>query len=337
MAVSVGQITIMDFNDAVTLTGYISGNHTKNVRYDGNNETYTPDFVSTPLVLTPSLFVAGSGTDIMASGTNVQSVGWKRKANNQTGENNLSAGESVGASFPKALTVASQPFSTTVFSVEYICTIVYRDPATALDLTYKNSVTVQKVTEGNNIAIAEVSADPGFAFKNALPASITLSAHLYRGATKDTTNLTYVWEKLVAGTWTAIGGATGATHVVTASMVASLQQFRVKIGDSVVGDTYTSDPVSVLDFNDPVQVVIESTGGMVFKNGVGTSTLKAKLFQNGSEVDAGGTGYTYTWTVLNKDGSARNFADATSSKTGKTISVGTSDVDVKSTFVCTVG
>jgi hypothetical protein len=336
MAVSVGQITIMDFNDGVTLTGYISGNHTKNVRYDGNNESYTPNFVSTPLVLTPSLFVAGSGTDIMTSGTNVHSVSWKRKANNQTGENNLSAGETVGAAFPKALTVASQPFSAVVFSVEYICTIVYRDPATGLDLTYKNAVTIQKVTEGNNIAIAEITADPGLAFKNALPASITLGAHLYRGAAKDTTNLTYVWERLVAGVWTVIGGATGATHVVTPSMVASLQQFRVKIGDSVAGDSYTSDPATVLDFNDPIQVVIESTGGEVFKNGIGTSTLKAKLFQNGGEVDSGGTTYTYTWTVLNKDGSARSFADATASKTGKSIPVGTGDVDVKSTFVCTV-
>jgi hypothetical protein len=82
--------------------------------------------------------------------------------------------------------------------------------------------------------------------------------------------------------------------------------------------------------------VIESTGGEVFKNGVGTSTLKAKLFQNGAEIDAAGTGYTYTWSVLNKDGTARNFADASASKTGKTVSVGTSDVDVKSTFICTV-
>uniref|UniRef100_UPI0026057BE0 hypothetical protein n=1 Tax=uncultured Halomonas sp. TaxID=173971 RepID=UPI0026057BE0 len=336
MAVSIGQITIMDFNDAVTLTGFISSNHTKNVRYDGNNESYTPNFVSTPLVLTPSLFLAGSSSDIMTSGTNVQSVTWKRKANNQTGENNLSAGETVGASFPKALTVASQPFSSAVFSVEYLCTIVYRDPTTALDLTYKNSVTIQKVTEGNNIAIAEITADPGFAFKNGQPASITLSAHLYRGATKDTTNLTYVWEKLISGTWTTISGATSVSYTVTEAMVASLQQFRVKISDTVVGDTYASDPVSVLDFNDPIQVIIESTGGQVFKNGVGTSTLKAKLFQNGAEIDATGSSYTYTWSVLNKDGSARNFADETASKTGKSISVGTSDVDVKSTFVCTV-
>jgi hypothetical protein len=326
----------MDFNDGVTLTGFIASNHTKNVRYDGNNETYTPDFITTPLTLTPSLFVAGSSSDIMASGTNVQSVSWKRKANNQTGENDLSAGETIGAAFPKALTIASQPFSASVFSVEYICTIVYRDPATALDLMYKNSVTIQKVSEGNNIAIAEVTAEPGLAFKNGQPDSITLDAHLYRGATKDTSNLTYLWEKLVSGTWTAISGATGATYVVSASMVASLQQFRVTINDTVAGDSYTSDPVTVLDFNDPIQVVIESSGGMVFKNGVGTSTLTAKLFQNGVEIDTGGAGHTYTWTLLDKDGSVRTFADASASKTGKSIAVGTSDVDVKSTFVCTI-
>ncbi|MBN2859831.1 MAG: hypothetical protein JXK93_06180, partial [Sphaerochaetaceae bacterium] len=128
MAVSVGQITIMDFNDAVTLTGYISSNHTKSIKYDGNNEIYNPDFTDTSLVLTPSLFKAGSATDIMVAGTNIKSVTWARKSNTQTGENALSSGESVGASFPKALTVSSQPFSATVFSVEYICTIVYTDP-----------------------------------------------------------------------------------------------------------------------------------------------------------------------------------------------------------------
>ena len=215
MAVSVGQITIMDFNDAVTLTGYISSNHTKSIKYDGNNEIYNPDFTDTSLVLTPSLFKAGSATDIMVAGTNIKSVTWARKSNTQTGENALSSGETVGASFPKALTVSSQPFSATVFSVEYICTIVYTDPTTGLDLTYKNSVTFNKVTDGNNVAIAEVGADPGFAFKNGLPASIVLSAKLFRGAVQDTTSLSYQWQKLVGASWTNISGATSATHTLS--------------------------------------------------------------------------------------------------------------------------
>ncbi len=330
MAVSIGQITIMDFNDAVTLTGYISSNHTKSIKYDGNNEVYTPNFPTANLVLTPSLFKAGSATDLMTAGTNITSVVWKRKSNTQTGENNLSAGETMGASFPKALTVSSQPFSSTVFSIEYICTIVYHDPTTGLDLTYKNSVTFNKVTDGNNIALAEVTANPGFAFKNGLPASIVLSAKLYRGATQDTTSLSYVWQKLIGATWTNISGATAVNYTVTQASVDSMQQFRVIISDSVVADSYTSDPVTVLDFNDPIQVVIKSSSGEIFKNGVISTDLTAHLYQNGVEIDAAGSTYTYTWAKVDSAGTSTSFG------TGKTKAVGSSDVTARSTFICTV-
>ncbi len=330
MAVSTGQITIIDFNDAITLTGYISSNHTKSIRYDGDNEIFNPDFTANALVLTPSLFKAGSSTDIMLAGTNIQSVTWKRKSNLQTGENDLSAGETVGASFPKALTVSSQPFSATVFSIEYICTIVYRDPTTNLDITHKSSVTFNKVMDGNNIAIAEVGADTGFAFKNGLPASINLQAKLFRGASQDTSNLTYQWQKLIGSTWTNIAGATSSTYNVTGAMVDSMQQFRVIITDTVLADNYTSDPATVLDFNDPIQCIPYSSNGEIFKNGVIATDITAKLFQDGEEIDAGGTLYTYTWTKIDKDG------DSTAFGTGKTKSIGSADVNARSTFVCTV-
>ena len=326
MAIATGQITIMDFNDAITLTGYISSNHNKSVRYDGNNEIFTPDFTSVPLVLTPSLFKAGSATDLMIAGTNILSVTWKRKSNLQSTESDLSADETVGASFPKALTVSSQPFSATVFSVEYVCTVVYRDPTTNLDITYKNSVTFNKVTDGNNVALAEIGGDPGFAFKNEFPASITLSANLYRGASQDTSNLTYQWQKLVTGAWTNIVGATSVDYVVTQASVNSMQQFRVIIADSVLGDNYTSDPVTVLDFNDPIEVIPFSSNGIIFKNGIISTDVTAKCFQNGAEIDADGSKYTYTWTKIDKDGNASDFG------TGKTKSVGAADVYAKSTF-----
>lgn len=330
MAISVGQISILDFNDAVTLTGYISSNHTKSIRYNGDAQTYSPDFIDTPLVLTPSLFKAGASTDLMISGTNIKSVEWKRKANNQTGENNLSTGETVGASYPKALTISSQPFSATVFSVEYICTIVYEDPTTGLELVYKNSVTFNKVTDGNNVAIAEITADPGFAFKNKLPSSTTLTAHLYRGATKDTSNLEHQWQKLVGSTWTNIAGATNKTYTVHQDSVSSMQQFRVIINDTVALDTYTSDPATILDFNDPIQVIVKSSNGEIFKNGLISTDLTAHLYQNGEEIDVDGNTYTYTWAKVDKNGNSSAY------DTGKTVAVGSPDVDARATFIVTV-
>ena len=88
---------------------------------------------------------------------------------------------------------------------------------------------------------------------------------------------------------------------------------------------------SFIDNSDPIQVIIESSGGSVFKNGSGSSVLTAKVFQAGIEIDTEGAG-TYTWSKYDKNGNkVPSF-----SKTGKTLSVGDADVDVKSTFVVDV-
>jgi hypothetical protein len=341
VAISVGQLTIMDFNDAVSLTGFITSNKSKTVKYSADTGLYTPDFSTSSLVLTPSLFVAGSTTDLMTAGTNVQSVLWTKQTSADSAPVAISTGETMGASFPKALTVSTNILAGNVYSVEYICTIVYKDVKTDLNLTYKTSITISKVTDGNNVAIAEIVTDKGFSFKNGSPTSIIASAKLYRGATLDESLVSYVWQKLATGVWTAISGATSQSYTVTPAMVDSTQQFRCLITDidsssSTYNTVYTSEPIAFLDFNDTIQVVITSTGGTIFKNGEGTSTLKAVVYQNGVEVDANDTAYTYTWTVQDASGVARTFADASSTKTGKTISVGTSDVDVKSTFTCTI-
>jgi hypothetical protein len=87
-----------------------------------------------------------------------------------------------------------------------------------------------------------------------------------------------------------------------------------------------------MDQSDPIQVSITSTGGDVFKNSVGTTTLTAKVYQNGTEIDSAGTKYTYTWSIYDKDGNASTFNGGAASKTGKTLAVGDADVSVKATF-----
>ncbi|MBN2860939.1 MAG: hypothetical protein JXK93_11800, partial [Sphaerochaetaceae bacterium] len=136
--------------------------------------------------------------------------------------------------------------------------------------------------------------------------------------------------KLVGATWTNISGATSSSYVVSQASVDSMQQYRVIISDSVVGDNYTSDPATVLDFNDPIQVIVKSSNGEIFKNGVISTDLTAHLYQNGEEIDAGGTEYTYTWAKVDKDGGSTSFG------TGKTKSVGSADVVARSSFICTV-
>jgi len=78
-------------------------------------------------------------------------------------------------------------------------------------------------------------------------------------------------------------------------------------------------------------VIINSSNGEIFKNGVITTDLTAKLYQNGEEIDTSGSLYTYAWTKVDKDGVPSSFESDS-----KTISVGSSDVTAKATFICTV-
>jgi len=347
MAVSVGQITIMDYNDALTLTGFITSNLAKTQRFSADTGAYTPDWGSTSLVLTPSLFILGSGADKIADSA-VTSVLWTRKPSNSTSFAALTSGEAVSGTKSHILTVSANKLTGAINAIEYLCTIIYHDTKTGLDLTYKVSINLSKVIDGNNIAVVSITAPNGNLFKNSDPATLSAVAKLFRGATLDSTLLLYQWFDYKSGNldegagvdWDLLALKTSASLEITPAMVASLQQFKIRIIDNdPASPTYLDeffDTIAFSDMTDPIQLVISSTGGTVFKNGVGSTTLRAVLFQNGIEIDAVGTDNTYTWTLLDQAGSARNFGDASPSKTGKSISVGTADVAVKTTIVCTL-
>ena len=98
-------------------------------------------------------------------------------------------------------------------------------------------------------------------------------------------------------------------------------------------NTYNSkfyDVATFIDNSDPIQVIVTSTGGDVFKNGQGST-----CYQAGTEIDAAGQG-TYTWTKYDKDGAIDTAWGTNGSKTGKTLAVGTADVDTKATFMVVV-
>ena len=75
MSKAQGQFTIIDYNDALTLTGYIGSNLAKTQMYNPDNGSYTPDWKTKNLVLTPSLYVIGTTADQIAT-ANVTSVKW---------------------------------------------------------------------------------------------------------------------------------------------------------------------------------------------------------------------------------------------------------------------
>lgn len=347
MSKAQGQFTIVDLNDAVTLTGFINSNLAKTQMYNPDNDTYTPDWSTTNLVLTPSIYVAGTSTDKITS-TEVISVKWyegsSTTAITSAGNYALSGAKSHILTV-KGNVMAGLPGKD--FRVE----IQYKDPATGLTTMYKTSISFSRVVNGSGITDLLVMTPNGNIFKNGQTDSLTATAQLWRGSAVDTTNVTYQWYQMDSSVDTDQGGGIGwkklanasgqfsgvttSTLTIYAGQVDSSAVFKCVAKDTdSASATYNqtfSDTASFVDLSDPIQVIIESTGGDAFKNGEGSTVLTARVYQAGEEIDTAGEG-TYTWSKYDKDGQkVPSF-----NKSGKTLSVGSSDVDVKGTFICVV-
>lgn len=357
MSKAQGQFTIIDYNDALTLTGYIGSNLAKTQMYNPDNGTYTPSWSSTNLVLTPSLYVIGTTTDQITS-TNVTSVKWYQGTSTTaitTGGNYALSGSKNHILTVKGNIMAGLP------GVDFRCEIVYHDYSTNLSLTHTLTISFSRVVNGGGIVDLLVTTPSGNVFKNSDVATLTTKAELWRGSTTDTTNVTYKWAIMDSSVtsssstgydadfgvgWKKLSDTTGkytgtatATITIYAAAVDSYAVFKCCAKDTdSTSATYNSkfyDVATFIDNADPIQVVITSTGGDVFKNGQGSTTLTAVVYQAGSEIDSTGDG-TYTWTKYNKDGAIDTTWGTSGKKTGKTLSVSNTDVTTKATFMVEV-
>ena len=362
MALATGQFTIIDYNDALSLTGFIGSNRPKTQMYNQDNGSYTPDWSTSNLVLTPSLFILGTATDIIATAAVTSILWFDVSAGTETA---ITTGGvySVGTTGAKALTISGNILAG-LPGKDIMCKIIYRDPSTNLDLTLKLSISLSRVVNGSGIADAISWSPNGNVFKNGTVASLIAQCDLWRGSVVDTTNVTYQWfvkdPSITSGSgslydanagagWRKLSeqanvntGVTSYQMTVYPAAVPGYAVFKCLIKDtdaaSATYNQYFIDTLTFADQSDPIQLTVTSTGGDVFKNGVGSTTLKAMLYRAGVEVDAAGSTYTYKWyrydssSVLDP-----NFGGAgISFKTGKTLAVGDADVSVKATFLVEV-
>jgi hypothetical protein len=130
---------------------------------------------------------------------------------------------------------------------------------------------------------------------------------------------------------TTTGGAvtTNATLYIQAWGILGMEGFKCV---ATYNSIKYSGVVTVQDLSDPIQVDIQ--GVEVFKNGTGTTALKAVLWQNGAELDASGTIYTYTWKLYD---SANVLQTTTySTMTGKNVTIDARDINARANIICEV-
>lgn len=202
--------------------------------------------------------------------------------------------------------------------------------STTLKIQWSKVNTGATGAAGASAVVFSLYAPGGTVFVNG-QGTLTIQTSAHIGANAITSGATYVWKEYSSGAWQTISGQTGASLSVAGSSVNGVASFQCVM--TYGGKTYT-DTISLTDKTDNYQATIESSGGDVFKNSVGTSTLLCRLFQNGQEVDSEGTAHTYTWYRRDKDGNAMDSGAAFA--TGKSVSIDGDDVTVKTTFICEV-
>ena len=366
--ISSGQITIIDLYDAPSLNSWISASQNTVQTYNNTTQAYSPNYGVTNQVLTCNLTKAGSVTSLI--GAQVANIKWYKTVGATKTEITSTAtadNEYMSGTSRSILTVKNNT-STTQNAIIYTAEGAWTDPATALPVSFSAQIPITVVQLAKAAIIGTLTTPDGDIFRNNTPATLKLNADLYKDgalsagskkfkwfaadtAVSTTGHASYDadggigWRKLTVVSPTAgkevvnIGFDTATdlqgVLTITSEAVNSAQTYKVVITDNIGGTSglKVTDYATIKDLDDPVMVIIDSSGGTVLKNGLGSTVLKARLWQNGVEIDTAPTyAYTYSWTRWQD-----NALDAAwGTKTGKEITVGSVDVDSKTMFKCEV-
>lgn len=337
-----GQITIMDYNDGLTLTSLIDINKPLIFQYNANTGTLSPTLSGTNTMrLTPRVFVSGLTEDQIS---NIQYVDgassyWSYRigSDSDTWETLDSNYESEGTD--KVLTIKQNRLASAE-QVTYRFRCAYYVEATGFTVDTQNYVTLSRVRNGNGAIIANAYCPNGNTFKNATPATLTVKAELLRGDEVDASVTRYQWQKFDGSTSAYVdltdtaGKVTGSsTNTLTlyASYVTSYMMVRCVITDTTDGATtnYESAGVSIIDTQDPYKVELIGSS-QYLKNGIGSVTIEAHVYQANLELDDLSS-FSFVWSKIDKDGNTSALTE-----TSNTLTIDGDDVDVKATFVCTV-
>lgn len=283
------------------------------------------------------------------------------------------------------LTISENMVNESSWEYKFACR--YTDPTSGLAVPFETTVSLMKVSSGTGLADAVIFIPEGNIFKNSEDTVLPIECSLWEGSTvrKDFGTVGNVhpdnfiawfkadedgvgdsnfginagdgWSRIVSDiTWDGTRGV--SRLMVPRDEVLNVEVFMCVIKDpDTVGPGKTPvfyrDTASMFDQTDPISVWIDSTGGTVFKNGVGRTQVTAIIRQNGVEIDPkvdeyNNQIYRYLWYKRNQSGDLEDWYTDGQKDThgalipegqyreGKTIEFTGDNVDGSTNFYCNV-
>lgn len=272
-AVSFGQITITDLTDIGSLSVYPTANQPLTVIYNPDQNTFTPNWGSSNLVLTPVIYYGGKQLTAASQGVTIT---WTRQEGNAT-PTALTTNETVSGG---VLTVKANKFTVNSTMLSYIIKVDYVEPESSVPLRAEGKITFTLVKQPAVARTAVITGDQVFKYNSSQTlvgeSSITLNAEV-TGAISIT-----AWQYQDGdGNWQTYPNA-GTADTLTVNATDS-----TFFDDKCVIKLVTSDP-NVFD----IHTITNLRDGVA-----GTSTIAAVLTNEDQMLPANSSG-----TITSYDG-----------------------------------
>ena len=347
-----GSITIVDITDAGQLSAYPTSNMPLSIIYDpneGNGGSYTPNWSSNNLVLTPVIYYnnrALTPAEVIASQGG--SIVWQRREGigNIT---SLTTGETVSSG---VLTVNQNKFSVVSPAVQpsmitYIVTVTYQDPTIGSALTASGQITFSLVKLASTAKTCSIVGDTVFKYRG--DGTLVGSANIVLTAQYSGVSLSqWQYKHPTTGVWTQFPQSSNTpTFTVNESTHANLfggsnndksvLNVRLTTSDENTFDYHTivklrdgaagTNAVTAVLTNEDQMVAVPVSGSIDYSD-----CVSRIIIYKGGEVD------TSNWSIAlsPQSGSGINYTSSATVQTNDTVTVtGISGNTASITFTCT--
>lgn len=166
---SYGSITIADISDVGELSVYPKSNLPLSIIYNPDQSSFTPNWGSSTLILSPSIWYAG---EQLLTTNNYVTISWSRREGIGS-VTALTTGETVsdgtlvvnGATVPKgSLVVTANKFTSNSTMLTYIVTITYQEPTLNQTLTAEGEITFTMTSLASGVKSATITGESIFKY-----------------------------------------------------------------------------------------------------------------------------------------------------------------------------
>lgn len=357
--VATSSIFLSDIYDVRPISAYVKSNKELSQLYNPSTGSFSPDYKSSPLTLTATVLDPVTHQE---NSSDMTSVTWSYQYKGGFGTVTTTDTKSswyVSGSKGEVLNIADN-FDSTTEGATFTALVSYTDTSKNTTATSSISVRVDLHNLVKTSIILNTYSPTGYNIVNSQPTSISFNGDLYINGTIDTTtsrtndwfrqdtsvtdtsNPLYDsrvglgWAKITSTYTSATPNSnfgdvvkTNAVLTVKAEDIINVESYRL-ITTPSEGE-HISSPQSGFftgyNFDSSLVSSIQTPDGTIFKNGSGSKHLKGVLYNTVGEVDPNGTIYNYNWYVYKKDGTLDTSFGGSGKKTGKTITVDSSEID----------